>query len=142
MPAREYRDPTITDELLDELLPLLFPDIPGEVWEEKLEEDDQEDDWEDDEGGMLFRAVPEIRKIYFNDRHTTIEWMDGEKTTVGCVEGQPFDEYSGFGAAVLKRLFGSSTAAIRCMNECKEVQPAPGKKVKPPTGKTGVKHRA
>ena len=99
-------------------------------------------DWEDDEGGMLFRAVPEIRKIYFNDRHTTIEWMDGEKTTVGCVEGQPFDEYSGFGAAVLKRLFGSSTAAIRCMNECKEVQPAPGKKVKPPTGKTGVKHRA
>lgn len=74
--------------------------------------------------------IPEIHKIYFNRRHTTIEWADGEKTTVGCIEGQEFDEYSGFTAAIAKRLFGSSSAAIRCMNEHKEAQPDPAKKMK------------
>lgn len=74
------------------------------------------------------RVIPPIRRIYFNNRHTTIEWSDGVKTTVGCIEGQEFDEYSGFGAAVLKRLFGSSREAIRYMNKHKEVQPLPVKK--------------
>lgn len=139
MQTRATYDHVNTDELLDDLIHLLFPDIPDEVWEE-------EPDWDNSEGGIedtaLFGAIPEVRKVYFNDRHTTIEWEDGVKTTVGCADGQQFDEYSGFGAAVLKRLFGSSTAAIRYMNERKEVQPSPGKKVKHPTGKTGVKHRA
>ncbi len=80
--------------------------------------------------GVPIKAIPEIRKIYFNNKHTTIEWADGEKTTVGCIEGQEFDEYSGFAAAVLKRLFGSSKAAIRYMDERKVVQPEQTKKIK------------
>lgn len=76
------------------------------------------------------RAIPEIEKIYFNNKHTTIQWSDGTKTTVGCMEGQEFDEYSGFAAAVLKRLFGSSGAAYKYMNEHKEVQPVQTKKPK------------
>lgn len=67
--------------------------------------------------------VPGVRKIYFNNKHTTIEWADGEKTTVGCAKDQEFDEYNGFAAAVLKRMFGSSRAAVRYMNERKVVQP-------------------
>ncbi len=77
-----------------------------------------------------FDELPHVRRIYFNNRHTTIEWEDGEKTTVGCIEGQEFDEYAGFGAAVLKRLFGSSRSAIRYMNEHKVVQPEQTKKNK------------
>ena len=55
---------------------------------------------------------------------------DGVKTTVGCIDGQEFDEYGGFAAAVLKRLFGSSKAAIRYMDARKVVQPEPVKKAK------------
>lgn len=80
--------------------------------------------------GIPLRRVPEVRKIYFNNKHTTIEWADGVKTTVGCVDGQEFDEYAGFAAAVLKRLFGSSKAAVRYMDEHKVVQPEPAKKTK------------
>lgn len=78
----------------------------------------------------LMMSIPGIRKIFFNNRHTTVEWSDGVKTTVGCMEGQAFDEYSGFAAAVLKRLFGSSKEAVRFMNAHKEVQPQPTKKAK------------
>ena len=80
--------------------------------------------------GIPARAVPEIKKIYFNNKHTTIEWADGVKTTVGCIDGQEFDEYGGFAAAVLKRLFGSSREAIRYMEARKEVQPEPTRKPK------------
>lgn len=80
--------------------------------------------------GIPVRAIPGIKKIYFNNKHTTIEWADGVKTTVGCIDGQEFDEYGGFAAAVLKRLFGSSKAAIRYMDARKVVQPEPIKKVK------------
>lgn len=80
--------------------------------------------------GIKIRGIPEIRKIYFNNKHTTIVWEDGIKTTVGCIEGQEFDEYGGFAAAILKRLFGSSSAAYRFMNEHKEVQPDTNKKSK------------
>lgn len=87
-----------------------------------------------------------FRKIYFNNKHTTIEWSDGVKTTVGCIEGQEFDEYGGFTAALAKRLFGSSSAAIRFMNEHKEVQPEPIKKAKKAsneeTTETAVTHDA
>lgn len=82
----------------------------------------------------FMKAIPGIRKIYFNNKHTTVEWSDGVKTTVGCIEGQEFDEYSGFAAAVLKRLFGSSSAAVRFMNEHKEVQPQPIKKANAEVG--------
>ena len=85
--------------------------------------------------------IPQIKKIYFNNKHTTIKWSDGVKTTVGCMEGQEFDEYGGFTAALAKRLFGSSSAAIRFMNEHKEVQPEAAKKKKPsgdPTTETAV----
>ncbi len=96
--------------------------------------------------GIPVRAVPAVHKIYFNNRHTTIEWIDGVKTTVGCIEGQEFDEYGGFAAAVLKRMFGSSKEAVRYMNDHKVVQPDPIKKVKrastPSEGKTTVEQGA
>lgn len=91
--------------------------------------------------GIPVRAIPEIKKIYFNNKHTTIEWADGVKTTVGCIDGQEFDEYGGFAAAVLKRLFGSSKAAICYMDVRKVVQPEPVKKAKK-TDETAVEQDA
>lgn len=77
---------------------------------------------------ILRREIPLVDKVYFNNKHTTILWADGEKTTVGCADDQQFDEYAGFAAAVLKRLYGSSRAAINCMNAHKVVQQPKEKK--------------
>ncbi len=75
-------------------------------------------------------VVPEVEQVFFNGRHTTVVWEDGEKTTVGCMKNEPFDEYAGFAAAVLKRLYGSSTEAKRYLDERKIVQQIKEKKEK------------
>ncbi len=74
--------------------------------------------------------VPGIRKIFFNGDHTTILWEDNSKTTVGCMEGEKFDEYAGFAAAVLKKMFGSSITAKKFLDSHKVVQVPAEKKVK------------
>ena len=99
-----------------------YDDCP---YDEEIEEEVERD----------LRVLPPVHRVYFNDRHTTIEWEDGAKTTVGCAKEQHFDEYAGFCAAFLKRVFGSSRAAIAYMNERKVVQPAAPRKVKKGGGK-------
>ena len=48
-------------------------------------------------------------KIYYRDRYTTVVWKDGTTTTVCCGENETFDKYSGFCAALAKKVFGSTT---------------------------------
>lgn len=56
------------------------------------------------------RSVPGIRNVIFNNPATIVFWNDGTKTVVKCMEGYAYDEYTGFMAAVCKKLFGSSSA--------------------------------
>lgn len=63
------------------------------------------------------RIIPDIESVIFSGPATTIIWADGEKTTVKCAEGQTFDRYAGFAAAVCKRLFGSTAKAQALMDE-------------------------
>lgn len=74
--------------------------------------------------------VPGIKKIFFNGNHTTILWSDNTRTTVGCMEGEKFDEYAGFAAAILKKMFGSSIAAKKFLDSHKAVQTPTVKKEK------------
>ena len=62
-------------------------------------------------------SIPDIESVIFSGPATTIIWADGEKTTVKCAEGQTFDRYAGFTAAVCKRLFGSTAKAQALMDE-------------------------
>lgn len=117
-PARRQRDVSV---LADAMFSCIFPPIPTHRTPDRLPERIE---------FPKHRSIPEVKKIYFNSKHTTIEWADGTKTTVGCIEGQEFDEYGGFAAAVLKKMFGTSKAAVNYMNEHKEVQPEPSKKCK------------
>ena len=48
------------------------------------------------------------KKVIFNDPATIVFWKDGTKTIVKCMNGEKFDEYSGFTAALAKKIFGSS----------------------------------
>lgn len=66
----------------------------------------------------LSGAVPAIKEVIFHDdTHTTIRWEDGTSTDVSCGEGEQYNEYEGFCAAIVKKLFGGTGAAKRVMRE-------------------------
>lgn len=50
---------------------------------------------------------PQVKNVYINGRHTTVEWMDGTKTTVAAETGIEVDEYAGLCAAFCKKIYGT-----------------------------------
>lgn len=59
-------------------------------------------------------AIPEINvtrvaRVIFNPPATIVFWKDGTKTVVKTMEGETFNPYHGFTAALAKKIFGSST---------------------------------
>lgn len=52
-----------------------------------------------------------IDKVIFNGDRTIILWKSGNKTMVKCAEDEEFDYYSGFCAALAKKIFGSTANA-------------------------------
>ena len=47
---------------------------------------------------------------------------DGTKTIVSCGAGDTYDYYAGFCAAVVKKLFGSTTHAKKVLGEVVQVK--------------------
>jgi len=81
-----------------------------------------------DDKGLKLEAVltnrafaPTPKKVIFSGGKTIVIWGDGTKTVVSCMEGDEFDEYSGFCAALAKKLYGSTTRAKKLMNKNKKV---------------------
>lgn len=72
----------------------------------------------------------EPERVFFNGNHTTIVWPDGEKTIVGVGPDTEYDEYAGFCAAIVKKLFGSSKKAQKFLDSIKVVQKKKEKKKK------------
>ena len=68
------------------------------------------------------------KQVFLNGNHTTIVWPDGEKTTVGVGPNTTYDEYAGFCAAIVKKLFGSSREAEKFLDRVKIVQKKKAKK--------------
>lgn len=64
--------------------------------------------------------LPAIDRLIYSGNKTIIIWEDGDKTIVSCGEGEDFDHYTGFCAAVVKKVFGSTTAAKKVMNNLKK----------------------
>lgn len=54
-------------------------------------------------------ALPGIKKVIYSGNKTIILWADNTKTIVSCKEGDTFDPYMGFCAAVVKKLFGTNS---------------------------------
>jgi hypothetical protein len=67
-------------------------------------------------GGYISCRQITPRKVIFSGPKTIVIWEDGTKTIVGCAEGQEYDEYAGFCAALAKKIFGSTAKAKRMMN--------------------------
>jgi hypothetical protein len=67
-----------------------------------------------------FGLVPD--RILFSGNRTIVFWNDGDKTVVKCAEGQVFDEYNGFVAALAKKLYGSTSKVKKVIKKTMEHQ--------------------
>lgn len=54
---------------------------------------------------------PDVKRVIYSGPKTIILWADGTKTIVSCRDGEIYDHYTGFCAAVVKKLFGSTSHA-------------------------------
>ena len=74
-------------------------------------------------GSCLHRAgIPPVKKVIFSGPKTVVLWGDGTKTIVSCGDADTYDYYAGFCAAVVKKLFGSTTHAKKVLGEVVQVQ--------------------
>ena len=79
----------------------------------------QDDDFEDEYEEECFAfGIPDINSVIYSGPATTILWSDGSKTTVRLSDGQQYDRYAGFCAAIVKKLFGSTSRAKAVMDLC------------------------
>ena len=66
-----------------------------------------------------------VKKVIFNGPKTIVIWADGSKTIASCEEGDEFDPYAGFCAAVTKKVFGSTSAAKKILAPFMPEPPVP-----------------
>lgn len=66
-----------------------------------------------------FRFTP--KEIIYNDAATIVYWTDGTKTVVKCSENDVYSEYSGFVAAVAKKMYGGANAINRLIDSKKVI---------------------
>lgn len=79
----------------------------------------------------VVNLIPQPKNIIYNNQTTVVIWTDDTKTIVRCAEGQEFDEYTGFVAALAKKIFGSTPKVKKLIDEIKTVQQPKQKKQKP-----------
>ena len=75
-------------------------------------------------------TVFEPKQIIYSGNRTIVMWEDGTKTVVKCAKGQEYDEYSGFVAALAKKIFGTTNHVKKVIDSIKFVQPEKVKKPK------------
>ena len=73
----------------------------------------------------LFKPV----RIWFTPGgYTTVEWSDGTKTTAHAENEETANQYCGFCACVVKKLYGNTTKAMKLMKDADEKAKEPAKK--------------
>lgn len=60
-------------------------------------------------------TYPKPKKVYYADESgaTVVIWMDGTKTIVRPAEGDPYNAYLGYCAALAKKIHGTNSALKR-----------------------------
>lgn len=65
-----------------------------------------------------FQNAPyQPERVLFSGDKTIVFWKDGSKTMVSCAEGQSFDEYTGFVAALAKKVYGSTSRVKKILKK-------------------------
>lgn len=68
------------------------------------------------------KKVPEVDRIIYSGNKTIVIWKDKTKTIVACSEGETYDEFDGFTAALAKKIYGSTCAVKREIKKHKQVE--------------------
>lgn len=68
-------------------------------------------------GGRNNNKIFPPRKIRKDGRVTVVFWKDGTTTAVRCGEGEKYDDYTAFCAAIAKRICGSNSAIKRMLKD-------------------------
>lgn len=55
----------------------------------------------------VFKKLPEIKNVIFNDPATIVLWSDGTKTVVKCQDGDVYSEEVGLAMAISKKALGN-----------------------------------
>lgn len=70
-------------------------------------------------------STDDVKNVVFSGDKTIVLWADGTKTIVTCGDGDIFDPYAGFCAAVAKKVFGSTSSVKRALE--KHTKKLPGR---------------
>ena len=54
---------------------------------------------------------PRVKRVVYHEPATIVFWTDGTKTVVKCIDGQPYEKYAGFCAALAKKIYGGTSTA-------------------------------
>ena len=74
--------------------------------------------WVRDPSFSGFQNAPyQPERVLFSGDKTIVFWKDGSKTMVSCAEGQSFDEYTGFVAALAKKVYGSTSRVKKILKK-------------------------
>ena len=71
---------------------------------------------------VLGKRAPTAKRIIYNAPATIVFWADGTKTVVKVMDGDTFDEYSGFAAALCKKIYGNNSKVKRMIEALAERQ--------------------
>lgn len=69
--------------------------------------------------------TPTPTKVIYNGNKTIVLWDDGDKTIVSCGDDEEFDNYTGFLAALAKKLYGSTSRAKKMVRRVTDDQRKP-----------------
>ena len=62
----------------------------------------------------------DIKQVIYNDPATIVYFKDGSKVVVKTMDGDEFNEEVGLAMAIMKKMFGSSTAFKKFVKKWKE----------------------
>lgn len=69
-----------------------------------------------------------VKKVIFHEPATVVYWADGTKTVVKCKDGERFDQYYGFCAALAKKVYGTYGEARHAAGIHREREKRPRKR--------------
>lgn len=70
-------------------------------------------------------------RVVYSGPKTLVFWPDGSKTMVSLREGEEYDEYAAFCAAVVKKMFGATHKAKKFLDSIKVIQKKKKKQAEP-----------
>ena len=71
------------------------------------------------------------KKVIYSGNKTIVFWNDKTKTIVSCGEGEQWDPYTGFCAALAKKLYGSTSHTKKLLKKVSVDKRAVAEKIDP-----------